>query len=110
MKMVVRAIVEIITEIDIHPDDPINSDTIGDYKAELDCCVGNTVLQLLSEKLKHTQADIKIEACEPYDTGIEDYGKILNNWQRQYNESMERFLKKLDNWDERKRIQKDLGT
>lgn len=108
--MVVRAIVEIITEIEVHPDDPINSDTIGDCKSELDCCIGNTVLHLLSEKLKHTPADIKIEACEPYDTGVEDYGKILNNWQSQYNESMERFLKKLDNWDERKRIQKDLGT
>lgn len=110
MKMVVRAIVEIITEIDVHPDDPINSDTVGDYKAELDCCVGNAVLHLLSEKLKHIQADIKIEACEPYDTGVEDYGNILNNWQHQYNERMEQFLKKLDKQDERKRIQKDLGT
>ena len=108
--MVVKCLVEIILPVDVFPDDPINSDTIGDYKAELDCCVGNAVLHLLSEKLKHTQADIKIEACEPYDTGIEDYSNILNNWQRQYNESVERFLKKLDNRDERKRIQKDLGT
>lgn len=96
MKMVVRAIVEITTEIDVHPDDPINSDTVGDYKAELDCCIGNAVLHLLSEKLKNTQADIKIEAYEPYDTGIEDYSNFLNNWQRQYNERMEQFLKKLD--------------
>lgn len=108
--MVVKCLVELILPVDVFPDDPINSDTVGDYKAELDCCIGNAVLYLLSEKLKHTQADIKIEACEPYDTGVEDYGNILNNWQRQYNESMERFLKKLDNWDERKRIQKDLGS
>lgn len=108
--MVVRCLVELILPVDVFPDDPINSDTIGDYKAELDCCVGNAVLHLLSEKLKHTQADIKIEACEPYDTGVEDYSKLLNNWQPQYKESMERFLKKLDKWDERKRIQKDLGT
>lgn len=108
--MVVKCLVELILPVDVFPDDPINSDTIGDYKAELDCCMGNAVLHLLSDKLKNTQADIKIEACEPYDTGVEDYGKILNNWQSQYNESMKRFLKKLDNWDERKRIQKDLGT
>lgn len=94
--MVVKCLVEFILPVDVVPDDPINSDTIGDYKAELDCCIGNAVLHLLSEKLEHIQADIKIEACEPYDTGVEDYSSILNNWQRQYNESMERFLKKLD--------------
>ena len=110
--MVVKCLVELILPVDVFPDDPINSDTIGDYKAELDCCMGNAVLYLLADKLKHTQADIKIEACEPYDTGVEDYGKILNNWQSQYNESMERFLKKLEREDcyERKRIQENLGT
>ena len=94
--MVVKCLVEFILPVDVVPDDPINSDTIGDYKAELDCCIGNAILHLLSEKLEHIQADIKIEACEPYDTGVEDYSNILNNWQRQYNESMEQFLKKLD--------------
>ena len=108
--MVVKCLVELILPVEVFPDDPINSDTVGDYKAELDCCIGNAVLHLLSDKLKHTQADIKIEACEPYDTGVEDYSKFLNNWQSQYKESMERFLKKLDKRNERKRIQKDLGT
>ena len=87
--MVVRAIVEIITEIDVHPDDVVNSDTIEDYKAELDCNIGNGMLDYLSHNLKNS--DIKIESTEPYDTGVEIYGNLLNKWGPEYKRRMKKY-------------------
>ena len=89
MKMVVKAIVEIVAEIDVHPDDVVNSDTIGDYKAELDCAIGNDMLDYLSHNLK--DSDIKIESVEPYDTGVEVYGNLLNEWDPEYKKRMKKY-------------------
>ena len=89
MKMVVRAIVEIVSEIDVYPDDVVNSDTIGDYKAELDCTIGNDMLDYLSHNLKHS--DIKIESAEPYDTGVEVYGNLSNEWGPEYKKRMKKY-------------------
>jgi hypothetical protein len=86
--MEVKAIVEIIAEIDVYPDDVVNSDTIGDYKAELDCAVGNGMLDHLSHKLN---ANIKIESAEPYDTGVEVYGNLLNKWSPEYKKRMKKY-------------------
>lgn len=88
MKMEVRAIVEIVAEIDVYPDDVVNSDTIGDYKAELDSAVGNGMLDYLARRL---DADIKIEAAEPYDTGIDAYGNLLNQWKPEYKRRMKKY-------------------
>ena len=89
MKMVVRAIVEIIAEINVHPDDVVNSDTVGDYKAELDSAIGNDMLDYLSQNLK--DSDIKIESAEPYDTGVEIYGNLLNEWSPEYKKRMKKY-------------------
>lgn len=79
--MKVKFIATIIADIDVYPDDVINSDTIGDYKAQLDCDLGNAALFYLSNHLKRTE-DIIINMAEPeYHEGIEEYGKLLNNWQ-----------------------------
>lgn len=88
MKMVVKAIVKIVAEIDVHPDDVVNSDTVGDYKAELDCAVGNGMLDHLARRL---DADVKIEAAEPYDTGVEVYGNLLNKWSPEYKKRMKKY-------------------
>lgn len=87
--MEVKAIVEIIAEIDVYPDDVVNSDTIGDYKAELDCAIGNDMLDYLSSNLKHS--DIKIESAEPHDTGVEVYGNLLNGWGPEYRKRMKKY-------------------
>lgn len=87
--MEVKAIVEIIAEIDIHPDDVVNSDTIADYKSELDCAIGNDMLDYLSSNLKHS--DIKIESVEPYDTGVKVYGNLLNGWGPEYRKRMKKY-------------------
>ena len=80
MKMVVRAIVEIVAEIDVYPDDVVNSDTIGDYKAELDCDMGNAACAYLARNLPNAE-DIVINMAEPeYHEGIDDYSKLLNRY------------------------------
>ena len=64
--------------------DVINSDTIGDYKAELDCDIGNAACDYLSRNLPHAE-DIVINMAEPeYHEGIEEYSKLLNNWLPEY--------------------------
>ena len=42
--MKIKAIVEISVDTEIFTDDVLNSDTIGDYKAQLDCDVANGIL------------------------------------------------------------------
>lgn len=94
--MKVKFIATIIADIDVYPDDVINSDTIGDYKAELDCDIDNAALFYLSNKLSN--ADIEINMAEPeYHDGIEEYSKLLNNWQSEYNERMDI----INHWDEK---------
>lgn len=88
--MVVKCIVELILPVDVIPDDPINSDTIGDYKAELDCCVGNDSLHYLVNHLPRT-TDITILSAQPDDEGIEEYNQILNNWQQEYSERIKKY-------------------
>lgn len=83
--MKVKIIATIIDDVDVFPDDVLNSDTIADYIAQLNCDIGNAALSYLSHQLKH--ADIEINMTEPvYDEGIEEYSKLLNNWQSEYNE------------------------
>lgn len=82
--MRVKIIAEIYTNVDVFPDDVCNSDSIGDYKAQLDCDVGNAALHLLVDKLPY-DSDIKIIATEPSEDGIDEYGALLNNWPEEYN-------------------------
>ena len=51
--MKVKIIAEIYTNVDVFPDDVCNSDSVGDYKAQLDCDVGNAALHLLADRLPH---------------------------------------------------------
>lgn len=87
--MLVKCIVEIVTEVDVIPDDVCNSDTIGDYKAELDCSIGNDALHYLSRKFP--KSDIVVHSSEPWGEGVEEYGKILNNWRPEYERRMAKY-------------------
>lgn len=93
--MLVRIIAEIITEVSVFPEDVVNADTIGDYKAELDCNVSNAALDYLSQRLSGSD-DIRIISTEPFDIGVEEYGNILNSWQEEYNKRMEKYEKALE--------------
>lgn len=89
--MKVKFIATIVADIDICPDDVINSDTIGDYKAQLDCDISNAACYYLSRNLPDSE-DIIIDMVEPeYHEGIEVYSKLLNNWQDEYNKRIEAY-------------------
>ena len=70
-------------DIPIFPDDVINSDTIGDYVSELNCCLGNDALMYLGNKLPKAE-EIKILSAHPTDEGIEEYENLVNNWESEY--------------------------
>lgn len=80
--MLVKIVAEIITEVSVFPEDILNADTIGDYKAELDCNVDNGALYHLAQRLP--EADITILSSEPVDEGVEEYGAYLSEWVREY--------------------------
>lgn len=89
--MKVKFIATIIADIDIYPDEVINSDTIGDYKAELDCDMGNAACDYLARNLPNAM-DIVINMAEPeYHEGIDEYSKLLNNWQDEYNKQIKAY-------------------
>lgn len=89
--MKVKFIATIIADIDVYPDDVCNSDTIGDYKAELDCNIGNAACDYLSRNLPNTE-DIIINMAEPeYHEGIEQYSQLLNNWEPEYKKRMRKY-------------------
>lgn len=88
--MKVKIIAEIIADIHVFPDDVLNSDTVGDYKSELDCNVGNDSLTFLMNHLPQ-QTDITILSAQPDDEGIEEYNQILNNWQTEYKERIKKY-------------------
>lgn len=97
--MKVKIIAEIITDVWVYPDDVLNSDTVGDYKAELDCDVVNSSLQYLLDK--NVDGDITILSAEPIEEGIEQYSQMLNSWYPEYQERMREY--------ESQRIQQNLG-
>ena len=88
--MKVKIIAEIIADVHVFPDDVLNSDTVGDYKSELDCNVGNDSLSYLMGYLPQN-TDITILSAQPDDEGVEEYNKILNNWQQEYNERIKKY-------------------
>lgn len=87
--MKVKIIAEIITDVWVHPSDVLNSDTVGDYKSELDCDVINSSLQHLINK--GINDDITILSAEPIEEGIEQYSQILNNWYPEYQQRMQEY-------------------
>lgn len=88
--MRVRIIAEIIADVHVFPDDVLNSDTIGDFKSELDCNVGNDSLDYLIDHLPRN-TNITILSAQPDDEGIEEYNQFLNNWQQEYNERIKKY-------------------
>lgn len=75
--MKVKFLTTIYADIKVYPDDFNNSDTIGDYKAQLDSDLVNAAL---SHIVNIKAEDIIIETAEPYDEGIDEYGKLLEDW------------------------------
>lgn len=83
--MKVKIIAEIEADIRWMPDNVINSDTIGDYKAELDCNIENAACEYLGNQLNNWES-IKILSAQPNDIeGIKEFSAYLNEYQQKYN-------------------------
>lgn len=81
--MRVKIIAEIYTNVDVFPDDVCNSDSIGEYKAQLDCDISNAALHLLASKLPY-DSNIEIISTEPSEDGVDEYGNLLDKWSEEY--------------------------
>lgn len=92
--MLIKIVAEIITEVSVFPEDILNADTIGDYKAELDCNVDNDALGYLAQRLP--KADITILSAEPVEEGIEEYGMYLSKWVKEYPKQIAKYEKTLE--------------
>lgn len=91
--MLVKINATIYAKVEVFPPDVLNSDTIGDYKAELDCALQNDALEHLWNMDKPLQ-EIVINSVEPYDSeGVEEYGNLLNNWESEYKKKKLKLLK-----------------
>lgn len=88
--MKVKIIAEIYTNVYVFPDDICNSDSIGEYKAQLDCDVSNAALHLLADRLPY-DSDTEIISTEPAEEGIDEYGDLLNKWPEEYKRRMKRY-------------------
>lgn len=83
--MKVKIIAEIEADIEWFPDNVINSDTIGDYKSQLDCDLENAACTYLGRRLNNWES-IKILSAQPNDIeGIEEFSAYLNEYQEKYN-------------------------
>ena len=82
--MKVKVISTIYLDLEFFPPDVINSDTIGDYKAEIDAELQNQACDHIWNMDKPLE-EIIINSVEPSEMdGIEEYGKLLDNWIREY--------------------------
>jgi hypothetical protein len=87
--MLVKINATIYAKVEVFPPDVLNSDTIGDYKAELDCALQNDALEHLWNMDKPLQ-EVVINSVEPYDSeGVEEYGNLLNNWESEAKQLLE---------------------
>ena len=82
--MLLKINATIYANVEIFPPDVLNSDTIGEYKAELDCVLQSDALEHIWNMDKPLQ-EVVINSVEPYDIeGVEEYGNLLNNWESEY--------------------------
>ena len=89
--MKVKIIATIWADVDISPPEVIDSDTIGDYKAELDSVLHNNSLDIISVDVPYEE--IEINSVEPYEDGVDEYGNMLNKWQSEYERRMNEITK-----------------
>ena len=76
----------------INVPDIINSDTIGDYKAELDCAIGDAAMNLLLKC--NINGSVMLNSAEPANDSIEaieEYGKYLENWIIEYPKLIKKY-------------------
>ena len=94
--MEIRFNVTFHVDTPINVPDIINSDTIGDYKAELDCAIGDAAMNLLM--YCNMKGTFMLNSAEPDNSSqeaIDEYGKLLENWINEYPKRLAEWQEKL---------------
>lgn len=90
--MEIRINATFYVDIPIQAPDIINSDSIGEYKAELDCEISNAALMYLTEHI--SKGDIIINSAEADNSSIfaiEEYGDLLEKWVTEYPKEIKKY-------------------
>lgn len=87
--MKVKIIATIWAEINVTPPEILNSDTVGDYKAELDANMHNEAGECID--FDGQWEEMEINSVEPYEDGVDDYGDILNEWVKEYPKQIAKY-------------------
>ena len=75
--------------------DILNSDTETEYREELSCMLQNAAGDVIWEKpMSSISEDCQIISAVPYDEGIDDIEKLVNNWKTNYKNELDEFLNK----------------
>lgn len=83
--MKLKVTLETYINCDIYPDDYTNSDTREEYKEQLQCDMGNDVLEAIWQKrMCEISEECKIISVEPYEEGIDEYNELVNGWHNEY--------------------------
>ena len=73
----------------------LNSDTETEYREELSCMLQNAAGDVIWEKpMSSISEDCQIISAVPYDEGIDDIEKLVNNWKTNYKNELDEFLNK----------------
>lgn len=82
--MLVKINATIYANVEVFPPDVLNSNTIKDYKAELDQALRRDALKHIWNMDKPLQ-EVAVDSVEPYGSkGVEAYRNLLNNWEPEY--------------------------
>lgn len=90
--MEIRINATFFVDIPIHTPDIINSDSIGEYKAELDSEICNAALMYLTEHI--SKGDIIINSAEADNSSIcaiKEYGNLLEKWITEYPKTIKKY-------------------
>ena len=85
--------------------DVINSDTIGDYKAKLDCAIGDAAMNLLM--YCNMKGSFLLNSAEPANDSIEaieEYGKYLEYWINEYPKRLAECQEKLKQYESSEKL------
>lgn len=73
----------------------LNSDTEKEYREELSCMIQNAAGDVIWEQpMSSISEDCRIISAKPYEEGIDNIEKMVNNWKINYKTELNKFLNK----------------
>lgn len=73
----------------------LNSDTEKEYREELSCMLQNAAGDVIWQRpMSSISEDCQIISAVPYEEGIDDIEKMVNNWKTNYKNELNKILNK----------------